>query len=140
MNAKINKVKEVIPLMLKRGLIKSVGERQGYSFIVTYEEYDHANDRKVDRTGSMVPGWDSSALWLINRFTMYVTIDGNLDSFEFIGPTRWTVKLSLFERYGSGIGRSFGEAVFRAMWHMLAVDRPDEFASCRATDEDMLAI
>lgn len=67
----------------------------------------------------------ASALWLLDHFARGVTVDANLDSFEFIQPQRWRVRVSVcVDFYGSGIGRTFEEAVFRAFWHMLYVKKP----------------
>lgn len=84
------------------------------------------------------PGSVEGALWLLNHFTRGVQIDANTDSYEFIGPQRWTVRVHATRAdYGSGIGRSFEEAVWRAFWHMFNVPKPvDDLISC-GIEEDL---
>lgn len=66
-----------------------------------------------------------SAMWVVDRFTRSVKIEANTDSFEMIQPSRWTVRLGTdVTTYGSGIGRSLAEAIWRALWHSFCVEKP----------------
>lgn len=112
------KVAQVIPLMVSQGLLQ-------YS----RDQWDHCGHPVIARNSrastTLFDNDPRSAAWLLEHFTRGVSVEANTDSFEFIQPQRWSVRVSAcVDFYGTGIGRTFAEAVFRAFWHMFAVEKP----------------
>lgn len=125
----INKVNSVVDILVSHGLLEysqpfwtgngvPVKTRSGETFIIN-------------------PGNVESAEWLIRHFCRWCDVKAYLDDYYgFLGNESWTVYLGeSYSCWGKAIGRTFGEAVFRAFYYMLTVERPPHPAS--VTDEEM---
>lgn len=125
----LDKVASVIPLLVDSGFCTPLpGEDVNARYVTVRFP-----------SGKVVPlgvGSPATAIWLLDHLTRGVQVKANTDSFGFIGPARWEVRVSsTVTWWGRGVGRSLPEAVFRAFYHALTAKR-EEPAWLKAARDD----
>lgn len=127
---KKSKIDLVIPLLVQHGYLQYAKECwSGVGVSVVLRNSKISTD--------LIPGSAEAASWLLQHLARWCKCNAALDCYYgTVGPTEWKVEVGIdYSTWGKAIGRTFGEAVFRAYYNMLTIERPPH--SCQMTDEEM---